>query len=57
MITGKSYFPFRGQQRRLFEVKPDLENWLLEAAEKPVSPLTKKDFDAIRKRVRARYNK
>ncbi len=44
----------RDQQRRPFEVTPELEAWLLEAAGKPTSPLTAADFDAIRKRVRAR---
>ncbi len=44
----------RGQQQKPFEVTPELESWLLEAAEKPTSPLTKKDFDSIRDRVRAR---
>ncbi len=44
----------RQQQQKPFDVTPELESWLLEAAEQPVSPLTSKDFDAIRKRVRAR---
>jgi Arc/MetJ-type ribon-helix-helix transcriptional regulator len=44
----------RDQQSRPFETTPEIEAWLLEAADKPVSPLTKADFDAIRKRVRAR---
>lgn len=44
----------REQQQRPFELTPDLEAWLLEAADKPVSPLTRADFDAIRKRVRER---
>lgn len=44
----------REQQRKAFEVTPELEAWLLEAAGKPTTPLTKKDFDAIRARVRAR---
>ncbi|MGA2180275.1 MAG: hypothetical protein ABSH15_11925 [Verrucomicrobiota bacterium] len=44
----------REQQRKLFEITPELEAWLLEAADKPATPLTKADFNAIRKRVRAR---
>jgi len=47
----------QGQQQRPFEATPELESWLLEAADKPASPLTKKDFDSIRERVRARHNK
>jgi Arc/MetJ-type ribon-helix-helix transcriptional regulator len=42
------------QQQKPFDVTPELEAWLLEAADKPVSPLTPEDFDAIRQRVRAR---
>lgn len=45
---------FREQQQKLFDITPELETWLLEAAEKPVTPLTKLDFKAIRDRVRAR---
>lgn len=44
----------RGQQQRPFDVTPELENWLLEAADKPTTPLVQKDFDSIRERVRAR---
>ena len=44
----------REQQRRPFEVTPELEAWLLEAADKPATPLTGADFDGIRERVRAR---
>ncbi len=44
----------REQQRQPFEVTPELESWLMEAADKPVSPLTKIDFDNLRERVRAR---
>ncbi len=44
----------REQQRKLFDATPELENWLLEAAEKPTTPLTKADFNGIRERVRAR---
>ena len=44
----------REQQRRPFEVTPELEAWLLEAADKPATPLTAADFEGIRERVRAR---
>ncbi len=44
----------REQQRQPFDTTPELETWLLEAADKPASPLTKADFDGIRERVRAR---
>ena len=37
-----------------FAVTPELEAWLLEAADKPTTPLTKSDFAAIRERVRAK---
>ncbi|MBI2924213.1 MAG: hypothetical protein HYY24_00735 [Verrucomicrobia bacterium] len=44
----------REQQLKPFEVTPEMEAWLLAAADQPVTPLTRQDFDAIRKRVRAR---
>jgi Arc/MetJ-type ribon-helix-helix transcriptional regulator len=44
----------RGQQQKPFEVTPELENWLLAAADQPATPLTKADFNSIRERVRAR---
>ncbi len=44
----------REQQRQPFEITPELEHWLLEAADKPVSPLTQADFDGIQGRVRNR---
>jgi Arc/MetJ-type ribon-helix-helix transcriptional regulator len=44
----------REQQRKFFDITLELEAWLLEAADKPATPLTKADFNAIRKRVRAR---
>ena len=44
----------REQQQKSFEVTPELEAWLLEAADKPVTPLTTGDFDGIRDRVRTR---
>ena len=46
----------REQQRQAIEVTPELEAWLLEAADKPVAPLTRSDFDALRERVRSRLN-
>jgi hypothetical protein len=44
----------REQQRATLPITPELENWLLEAADKPASLLLKEDFDGIRHRVRAR---
>ena len=44
----------RSQQRLPFAVTPELEAWLLTSADKPVSPLKSEDFDAIRRRGRAR---
>jgi putative addiction module CopG family antidote len=46
----------REQQQQPLEVTPELEAWLLEAADKPVSPLNREDFDALRQRVRSRLN-
>ena len=46
----------RQQQQQPFEITPELEAWLLEAADKPASPLTRADFDALRQRVRSRLN-
>ncbi len=43
----------REQQRRPFEVTPELEAWLLQAADKPATPLTGADFEGIRTRVQA----
>ncbi len=40
----------RDQQHRPFEVTPELEKCLLEAADKPTTPLTSNDFAAIRAR-------
>jgi Arc/MetJ-type ribon-helix-helix transcriptional regulator len=45
----------REQQQKPFEVTPELEAWLLEAAHKPSTPLTREDFVSIRARVRARH--
>ncbi len=43
----------REQQRKPFVVTPELETWLLDAADKPTTPLTKANFNGIRERVRA----
>ena len=40
--------------RGSFAVTPELEAWLLEAADRPTSPLTSADFDGIRERTRVR---
>jgi Arc/MetJ-type ribon-helix-helix transcriptional regulator len=44
----------REQQQKPFKVTPELEAWLLEAADKPSTPLTAADFEAIRERARNR---
>jgi Arc/MetJ-type ribon-helix-helix transcriptional regulator len=44
----------REQRQKTFDLTPELEAWLLAAADKPVTPLTKDDFAAIRERVRAK---
>ena len=44
----------RDQQRKPFAITPQLEAWLLEAADQPATPLTKADFDGIRQRARRR---
>jgi Arc/MetJ-type ribon-helix-helix transcriptional regulator len=44
----------RDQQVSPFTVTPELEAWLLEAADKPATPLTAADFAGIRERVRSR---
>ena len=44
----------RDQQRKPFEMTPQLEAWLLETADQPATPLTKADFDGIRQRARKR---
>lgn len=46
----------RDQQQKPFEVTPELEKWLLEAADKPATPLTEDDFNSICERVRTRHN-
>ena len=44
----------REHAQKPFAVTPELEAWLLEAADKPTTPLLKSDFEAIRERVRAK---
>jgi hypothetical protein len=44
----------RDQQQRPFDVTPELEKWLLEAADKPTTPLTPDDFAGVRERARSR---
>jgi Arc/MetJ-type ribon-helix-helix transcriptional regulator len=39
-----------------FASTPELEAWLLEAADSPATPLIPSDFDAIRQRVHARLD-
>ena len=43
----------REQQKKPFQVTPELEAWLLEAADQPTTPLTRADFEAIRQRAQA----
>jgi hypothetical protein len=45
----------RDQQEVELEATPELEARLLEAVDKPTSPLTSADFDAIEERVLARH--
>ncbi len=47
----------REQQPGPFEVTPELESWLLEAADSPTTPLTARDFEGIRERAQARLSK
>jgi len=44
----------RDQQRQPLKVTPELEAWLLESADKPATPLTRSDFESIRKRIQSR---
>lgn len=44
----------REQQQKPFETTPEFEAWLLASANTPATPLTGEDFEAIRRRVRAR---
>lgn len=45
----------REQQMKTFEVDPELEAWLLKAADQPSTPLSLDDFAALRERVKARH--
>jgi len=38
-----------------FAASPELEAWLLESAESPVTPLIPADFEGIRARARVRF--
>jgi Arc/MetJ-type ribon-helix-helix transcriptional regulator len=42
------------QRQRPFAVSAELEAWLLKAADGPVAPLGKADFEGIRERVQSR---
>ncbi len=44
----------REQQVAPLDISPELEGWLLEAADGPTTPLTPADFEGIRERVRSR---
>ncbi len=46
----------RDQKMGTLSVTPDLEAWLMEAADKPSTPLTPADFAGIRERVRRRID-
>ena len=43
-------------QQQSFVVTPELEAWLLAAADSAVTPLVPADFDGIRNRVRSRLS-
>jgi Arc/MetJ-type ribon-helix-helix transcriptional regulator len=43
----------REQQQKPFEITPELEAWLLETADKPTTPLTRADFEAVRARAKS----
>jgi Arc/MetJ-type ribon-helix-helix transcriptional regulator len=45
----------RDQRQKPSDLTPELENWLLQAADQPTTPLTRADFDSIRERVRAQH--
>jgi len=44
----------RDQQHKPFDITPELEAWLLESSDQPVAPLTREDFDRVRKKLRDR---
>ena len=41
----------REYQQKPLEISTELEAWLLQAADQPVTPLTKGDFEGIRGRI------
>lgn len=47
----------RDQQEHPLSFTSELEDWLLEAADDPGTPLTKKDFEDLRERVKSRLTK
>lgn len=53
-LVNNLLLSLREQQAKPFAITPDLEAWLLEAADQQASPLTATDFAAIRDRARAR---
>ena len=55
-LVNNAIRSLREQQRKPFNLTPELEAWLLEAADKPATPLTKTDFDTIRERVHAKIS-
>jgi Arc/MetJ-type ribon-helix-helix transcriptional regulator len=46
----------REGQRAPLDITPELEAWLLASAEEPATPLTGKDFDGVRERVKGRID-
>jgi putative addiction module CopG family antidote len=42
-------------RQRPFETTPELEAWLIEAADRAATPLSAADFEGIRHRVRAKF--
>lgn len=46
----------REQQQQPLDITPELEAWLIEAADSLVTPLTRGDFEALRQRVRSRLD-
>ncbi len=46
----------RQQRIKPFEVTPELQAWLLASADKPATPLTRQDFDDMRRRIRAQIH-
>ncbi|TMP97314.1 MAG: hypothetical protein E6L09_13430 [Verrucomicrobia bacterium] len=43
----------REQQEKPLEVTPELEAWLLEAADQPATPLTGADLERVRARIQS----